>query len=280
MKIDFTKMHGTGNDYIYIDCIKNRYDVDFSALAREISPRHFGIGSDGLILIMESAVSDFRMRMFNADGSEAEMCGNGIRCVGKYVYDRGYTKKKEFTVETKAGEKVLAITREDERGKALLLRVDMGRPVLSGPKIPVAFDREPVIDIEIHGYRGTAVSMGNPHFVTFVDKITDKMVYTDGPVLENADEFPRKANIEFVRISDRTNVEMRVWERGTGETLSCGTGACAVAVAGVLTDRTERLVNVQVRGGTLTILWDDKDDTVYLTGAAVEVFSGTYDFNG
>ncbi len=278
MNIDFIKMHGTGNDYIYLDLVKNKYDVDFSELAREMSPRHYGIGADGLILVMESARCDIRMRMFNADGSEAEMCGNGIRCVGKYVYDSGYTKKRDFSVETKAGEKVISVLELDEAGKAGSLRVDMGRPILSGPDIPVAFDMKPVVDVAILGYRGTAVSMGNPHFVTFVDEITDRMVLTDGPKLENAAEFPQKANIEFAQILDRKNILMRVWERGAGETLSCGTGACAVAVASTLSGFTDRTVQVRVKGGLLTIRWDEKNDTVHLAGPSVEVFRGTYRF--
>jgi len=276
MDIEFIKMHGTGNDYIYLDLLKNHYDLDFNGLSRLMSPRHFGIGSDGLILIMESASSDFRMRMFNADGSEAEMCGNGIRCLGKYVYDAGYVKKREFTVETKAGKKNISVLDLDDAGNARSLRVDMGRPVLAGADIPVTFDIKPVLDVDISGYRGTAVSMGNPHFVTFVDTITDRMVLKDGPKLENAVEFPKKANIEFVRILDRKNIEMRVWERGTGETLACGTGACAAVVAGVLGGRTNRSVRVRVRGGELTIVWDEDSDTVYLAGPAVEVFRGVY----
>ncbi len=276
MDIDFIKMHGTGNDYIYLDLFKNRYNIDFSRLAQQMAPRHFGIGADGLILIMESVSCDFRMRMFNADGSEAEMCGNGIRCVGKFVYDIGYTKKRAFTVETKAGEKVISVVELDGAGKASSIRVDMGRPVLSGRDIPVTFDREPVVDVEILGYRGIAVSMGNPHFITFVDNITDSMVLTDGPQLEKAIEFPKKANIEFVQILDRNNVVMRVWERGTGETLACGTGACAVVVAGVLGGLTDRSVQVKVRGGALAIRWDEQNDTVYLCGPAVEVFRGVY----
>jgi len=278
MNIDFIKMHGTGNDYIYLDLVKKKYNVDISKLAQEMSPRHYGVGADGLILVMESTRCDFRMRMFNADGSEAEMCGNGIRCLGKYVYDSGYTKKRKFSVETKAGEKVISVVELNEAGKAGSLRVDMGRPILSGPDIPVSFAMEPVVDVEILSYQGTAVSMGNPHFVTFVDEITDKMVLTDGPKLENAAEFPQKANIEFAQILDRKNILMRVWERGAGETLSCGTGACAVAVASILGGRTDRTVQVRVKGGLLTIRWDEKNDTVYLTGPAIEVFRGTYRF--
>ncbi len=276
MNIEFIKMHGTGNDYIYLDLIKNRYVLDFGELARRMSPRHFGIGADGLILIMESGTSDFRMRMFNADGSEAEMCGNGIRCLGKYVFDAGYTKNRELTVETNAGEKALSVVELDDSGKARLLQVDMGRPILAGPDIPAAFDMEPVVDVEVLGYRGTAVSMGNPHFVTFVDTVDDRMVLTDGPKLENAAEFPKKANIEFVQILDRRTVKMRVWERGTGETLACGTGACAAAVAGVLCGRTERSVRVGVPGGELTIVWNEDGDAVSLAGPAVEVFRGVY----
>lgn len=279
MDIEFIKMEGAGNDYIYLDLLKDSYDVDFSDLAKKIADRHFGVGGDGLVLMMESREADYRMRMFNADGSEAEMCGNAIRCVGKYLYDRAYLDNREFSIETLVGIKNLSIFETDEDGKAVKLRVDMGEPVLKGRDIPVQFDMEPVIGVEVRGYEGTAMSMGNPHFVIFVDEISDNHVLIDGPLLEKAPEFPNRINVEFVSVIDRDNIEMRVWERGSGETLACGTGACASAVASVLNDKTSREMNVKLLGGTLRIEWDEPSNTVYMTGPATEVFSGTYNYN-
>lgn len=279
MDIEFIKMEGAGNDYIYLDLLKDSYDVDFSDLAKKIADRHFGVGGDGLVLMMESREADYRMRMFNADGSEAEMCGNAIRCIGKYLYDRAYLDNREFSIETLVGIKNLSIFETDEDGKAVKLRVDMGEPVLKGRDIPVQFDMEPVIGVEVRGYEGTAMSMGNPHFVIFVDEISDNHVLIDGPLLEKAPEFPNRINVEFVSVIDRDNIEMRVWERGSGETLACGTGACASAVASVLNDKTSREMNVKLLGGTLRIEWDEASNTVYMTGPATEVFSGTYSYN-
>lgn len=279
MDIEFIKMEGAGNDYVYLDLLKDSYDVDFSDLAKKIADRHFGVGGDGLVLMMESREADYRMRMFNADGSEAEMCGNAIRCVGKYLYDRAYLDNREFSIETLVGIKNLSIFETDEDGKAVKLRVDMGEPVLKGRDIPVQFDMEPVIGVEVRGYEGTAMSMGNPHFVIFVDEISDNHVLIDGPLLEKAPEFPNRINVEFVSVIDRDNIEMRVWERGSGETLACGTGACASAVASVLNDKTSREMNVKLLGGTLRIEWDEASNTVYMTGPATEVFSGTYNYN-
>lgn len=279
MDIEFIKMEGVGNDYVYLDLLKDSYDVDFSDLAKKIADRHFGVGGDGLVLMMESREADYRMRMFNADGSEAEMCGNAIRCVGKYLYDRAYLDNREFSIETLVGIKNLSIFETDEDGKAVNLRVDMGEPVLKGRDIPVQFDMEPVIGVEVRGYEGTAMSMGNPHFVIFVDEISDNHVLIDGPLLEKAPEFPNRINVEFVSVIDRDNIEMRVWERGSGETLACGTGACASAVASVLNDKTSREMNVKLLGGTLRIEWDEASNTVYMTGPATEVFSGTYNYN-
>ena len=278
MDIEFIKMEGAGNDYVYLDLLKDSYDVDFSDLAKKIADRHFGVGGDGLVLMMESREADYRMRMFNADGSEAEMCGNAIRCVGKYLYDRAYLDNREFSIETLVGIKNLSIFETDEDGKAVKLRVDMGEPVLKGRDIPVQFDMEPVIGVEVRGYEGTAMSMGNPHFVIFVDEISDNHVLIDGPLLEKAPEFPNRINVEFVSVIDRDNIEMRVWERGSGETLACGTGACASAVASVLNDKTSREMNVKLLGGTLRIEWDEASNTVYMTGPATEVFSGTYNY--
>lgn len=279
MDIEFIKMEGAGNDYVYLDLLKDSYDVDFSDLAKKIADRHFGVGGDGLVLMMESREADYRMRMFNADGSEAEMCGNAIRCVGKYLYDRAYLDNREFSIETLVGIKNLSIFETDEDGKAVKLRVDMGEPVLKGRDIPVQFDMEPVIGVAVRGYEGTAMSMGNPHFVIFVDEISDNHVLIDGPLLEKAPEFPNRINVEFVSVIDRDNIEMRVWERGSGETLACGTGACASAVASVLNDKTSREMNVKLLGGTLRIEWDEPSNTVYMTGPATEVFSGTYNYN-
>jgi diaminopimelate epimerase len=278
MDIDFIKMEGAGNDYVYLDLLKNSYDVDFSNLSKKIADRHFGVGGDGLVLMMESRKADYRMRMLNADGSEAEMCGNAIRCVGKYLYDRAYLDNREVSIETLAGIKNLSIFETDEDGKAAKLRVDMGEPVLKGRDIPVHFDMEPVIGVGVRGYEGTAVNMGNPHFVIFVDAISDNHVLIDGPLLEKAPEFPNRINVEFVSVIDRDNVEMRVWERGSGETLACGTGACASAVASVLNGKTSREMNVKLLGGTLRIEWDEESNTVYMTGPATEVFSGTYNY--
>ena len=278
MHIEFIKMEGAGNDYVYVDLLKDSYEVDFVDLSTKIADRHFGVGGDGLVLMMESQEADYKMRMFNADGSEAEMCGNAIRCVGKYLFDRAYLDNKEFSIETLAGIKNLSIFEIDEDGTAVKLRVDMGEPVLKGRDIPVQFDMEPVIGVMVRGYEGTAVSMGNPHFVIFVDEISDNHVLIDGPLLEKATEFPNRINVEFVSVIDRDNIEMRVWERGSGETLACGTGACASAVASVLNDKTSREMNVKLLGGTLRIEWDETSNTVYMTGPATEVFSGTYNY--
>jgi len=277
MHIDFIKMHGAGNDYVYLDLIKHPLQVDFRDLAEKISDRHFGVGGDGLVLIMGSDVAEFRMRMFNADGSEAEMCGNAIRCVGKYLHDSGYTGKTEISIETLGGVKHLEIVKKDPAGKARMLRVDMGEPVLNGRDIPVAVEKNPVVGIEVQGHRGTVVSMGNPHFVLFVDAITDDLVLGEGPRLEKDPVFPKKANIEFNEVLDRTHLRMRVWERGSGETLACGTGACASAVAGVLSGVVDRSVDVQLLGGTLHIEWS-RNNRVFMTGPAEEVFRGVYYF--
>jgi diaminopimelate epimerase len=276
MDIKFIKMHGAGNDYIYIDMLSQNYEVDFNELSRRISSRHFGVGGDGLVLIMTSDRADFRMRMFNADGSEAEMCGNAIRCVGKYLFDYGYLKKKTFSIETMAGIKTLEIGEKDREGKVKTLTVDMGEPVLNGKDIPIGFETNPVVDVEVIGYRGTAVSMGNPHFVIFMDEITDRHVLIGGPNLEKDKIFPCKTNVDFIQIIDRNTVKMRVWERGSGETLACGTGACAGVVAGVLGNLTDRSVNVHLPGGTLHIEWNENNNRVFLTGPAEEVFHGVY----
>jgi diaminopimelate epimerase len=249
---------------------------DPSSLSKRLSDRHFGIGSDGLVLIMLSRTADFRMRMFNSDGSEAEMCGNASRCVGKYVYDKGLTDKKTVTMETPAGIKILELTVEND--KVTLVRVDMGEPVLTPVDIPVKsnkdlFIAEP-ITIKDRTFRVTCVSMGNPHAVSYVEDVANFPLEVYGPIMETNELYPRKINSEFVEVIDRKTLKMRVWERGAGETLACGTGACAVAVASVLNGLCDRNVTVKLLGGDLTIEWNEKDNHVYKTGPAVTVFDG------
>lgn len=273
--IKFTKMHGLGNDYVYIDAINQKIENE-SSLAQFVSNRHFGIGSDGLILICKSEVADFKMRMFNSDGSEAEMCGNGIRCVGKFVYDKGLTNKTTVKIETLAGIKTLILNTKNE--KVETARVDMGEPILEAEKIPVISTEEPVKNLELEAenqkFKFTCVSMGNPHAITIVKNTKEFDVEKYGKVLEIDKAFPKKANIEFAQIVDRQNINMRVWERGAGETLACGTGACATAVACNLNGLTDRKVNIELLGGTLNIEWNETDNHVYMTGPAVTVFDG------
>ena len=271
----FTKMQGIGNDYVYVNCFEEKVE-DPAALAKFVSDRHFGIGSDGLILIKPSKNADFTMDMYNADGSQGEMCGNGIRCVAKYVYDYGLTDKTFISVETASGIKYLDLTVED--GKVVLVRVDMGEPELIAEKIPVIADSEKVIDapIEIDGttYHMTCVSMGNPHAVVYVDDVDNLPIEEIGPKFESHERFPRRVNTEFVKVLDRHTVQMRVWERGSAETLACGTGACAVAVSCILNGLTEDEVTVKLLGGDLEIQWDQEKNTVYMTGPATVVFDG------
>lgn len=271
----FTKMNGIGNDYVYINCFEEKVE-DPEALAIKVSDRHFGVGSDGLILIRPSRVADFQMDMYNADGSRGEMCGNGIRCVGKYVYDYGLTDKTEITVDTLAGIKTLQLTVKD--GKTVLVRVDMGAPVLDADRIPVIAEESPVINapIEVLGqeYRMTCVSMGNPHAVVFVDNVKDFDLLKIGPHFENHPCFPKRVNTEFVEVLDRQTANMRVWERGSGETLACGTGTCATVVACVLNGLTDDRVTVHLLGGDLFIEWDRKENRIYMTGPAATVFDG------
>jgi diaminopimelate epimerase len=272
----FTKMQGCGNDYIYVNCFREKPPKDAAALSRAISDRHFGVGADGLILICPSEQADARMRMFNADGSEAEMCGNGVRCVAKYVYDHGIAKKPVLKIETGRG--VLTLEVEVAADKVRQVRVDMGEPILEAARIPTTLPGDPPVDVSLpcHYMRVTCVSMGNPHCVTFVDEITDHLVRRIGPNIEEDVVFPRKTNVEFVRVNRPDDVSMRVWERGSGETLACGTGACAVCVAGVLTGRSQRKVTVHLTGGDLQLHWSEADNHVYMTGPAVEVFSGDW----
>lgn len=271
----FTKMQGLGNDYVYVNCFEEKID-DPSALAVRISDRHFGVGADGLIMINPSDKADFEMEMYNADGSRGEMCGNGIRCVAKYVYDYGLTDKTSIAVETGSGIKYLDLTVENN--KVTMVKVDMGEPDLTASHIPIKAQTEQVIDepIEVDGktYRITGVSMGNPHGVVFLDDIDSLDIEKIGPSFENHVRFPDRINTEFVQLDNRSHVRMRVWERGSGETLACGTGACAVAVACVVNGLTQREVTVSLRGGDLKICWDEKDGHVYMTGPATVVFDG------
>ncbi len=274
----FTKMQGIGNDYVYVDCFHERPPKDPSRLSVAIADRHFGVGGDGLILICPSEKADARMRMFNADGSESEMCGNGLRCVAKYVYDHGIARKEKLSIETGRG--VLHIDLEVSGGKAQRVRVNMGEPILQSAKVPTTLPGDPPIDVPLtvegETLKVTCVSMGNPHCVIFVDEITKRHVHELGPIIEKHPAFPRKINVEFVKVNRRDDVTMRVWERGSGETLACGTGASAVCVAGVLAGKTDRRVTVHLLGGDLELLWSEADNHVYMTGPAVEVFSGEW----
>lgn len=274
----FTKMQGLGNDYVYVNCFEEKIENP-PAVARYVSDRHFGIGSDGLIMINPSEVADFEMEMYNADGSRGEMCGNGIRCVAKYVYDYGLTDKTQISVETLGGIKYLDLTVED--GKVVLVKVDMGKPELKSDLIPIISENEKVIDepIEVDGqvYHMTGVSMGNPHTVIYVDDVKNLDLEKIGPKFENHKRFPKRINTEFVHCIDRNTVEMRVWERGSGETLACGTGACAVAVASILNNLTDTRVTVKLLGGDLQIEWDREKDRVFMTGPATVVFDGVID---
>jgi len=273
----FTKMHGTGNDYIYVNGLEEQIDNP-EEIAIRWSDRHKGIGSDGLVLILASETCDFRMRMFNADGSESEMCGNASRCIGKYVYDKGMTTKTEITLETLAGTKILRLF-PGKDGKISRVTVDMGEPELDGRMIPTIFNDKMIINKPIKfgsdlSYNITAVSMGNPHAVIFTQNIDQLKLPEIGPLIENSSIFPNRTNTEFIEIVNGKKIKMRVWERGSGETMACGTGACAAVVASVLNGLTDTKVDVELLGGTLTIEWDRKTNHVFLTGNAVTVFEG------
>lgn len=283
----FTKMHGCGNDYVYVDCTKEVIP-NISETAIRVSDRHFGIGSDGMILIKASDVADFEMDMYNEDGSRGKMCGNGIRCVAKYVYDHGLTDKTTITVNTLSGIKTLKLTVED--GKVSKVRVDMGEPELIPAQVPVkasvlglADDRREAIvaePLEIKGrsYDITCVSMGNPHCITFIgEDVRNFPLEAVGPVFEKHELFPERVNTEFINVIDKDHLRMRVWERGSGETLACGTGACAVAVASYLNGFTGRSVDIELLGGHLEVVYDEKTNHVFMTGSATEVFSGEID---
>lgn len=271
----FTKMHGIGNDYIYVNCFQETVENP-QETAKFVSDRHFGIGSDGLVLIMPSDKADFRMRMINSDGSEAEMCGNAVRCVGKFVYDNKMTDKEVVSVETLAGIKVLYLTAEG--GLVSAVRVDMGEPVLKPELVPVKSGKDIFVNepVEVDGalYHITAVSMGNPHAVVYMDNIDDLEIEKIGPKFENHPLFPRRTNTEFVEVIDSKTLKMRVWERGAGETLACGTGACGVLVASVLNEISERKATIKLLGGELLIEWNAEDNHVYMTGSATKVFDG------
>ena len=274
----FTKMQGLGNDYIYVNCLEESVP-DPSGTARKISERHFGVGSDGLVLILPDDDADFRMRMFNSDGSESEMCGNAARCVGKYIHDRGLSDAEEIRLMTGAGLKILKLKIRD--GKTESVRVDMGEPILEAERIPTTLTGLQVINTPVEAlgetYSATCVSMGNPHAVIFVDDTEQFDVHGVGAVIENYPLFPRKTNVEFVTVTDREHLRMRVWERGAGETMACGTGACATLVATVLNGLCERKAILQLNGGPLTVEWDEETNHVFQEGPAEFVFDGTID---
>lgn len=274
---NFTKMHGAGNDYIYVNCFKERL-TDINATAKAVSDRHFGIGSDGLVLICPSDKADFRMDMYNSDGTQAEMCGNATRCVGKYVHDKGLTDKTTITLETLAGIKILKLNLNDE-GEVETVEVNMGSPELVPKNIPInsnldRFIQQPVT-VDGREYLVTGVSMGNPHAVTYIDDVDNLEIEKLGPKFETHEMFPRRINTEFAQIVDRKTIKMRVWERGAGETLACGTGACATMVAANLSDLVDNEADLVLIGGTLHIRWDKEENNIYMTGPAKFVFDGT-----
>lgn len=278
MSLRFTKMHGAGNDYVYVDCFQQAPPEHIPELARRIADRHAGVGGDGLILIGPSDVADVRMRMFNADGSEAEMCGNGVRCVAKYVYEHGIARNHLLKVETQRG--VLMLELFASGGRVDRVRVNMGPPILEAAKIPTTLAGNPVIDAELplddRTLRVSSVSMGNPHCILFVEALTDELVLGLGPTIETHASFPQRVNVEFVQVLSPTEVRQRTWERGSGETMACGTGAAAVCVAGVLAGRTDRDLLVHLPGGDLALQWREQDNHVMMTGPAVEVFTGQW----
>jgi diaminopimelate epimerase len=275
----FTKMQGIGNDYIYVDCFAEPLPKDPASLARRMADRHFGVGGDGLILICPSNQgADAWMRMFNADGTEAEMCGNGLRCVAKYVYDHGIKRTEQLRIQTGRG--ILAVDVELKGGQVERARVNMGQPILEAAKIPTKLPGNPPLDVPLavdgRTLQVTCVSMGNPHCITYVPEASDEIVLGLGRKIEHHAAFPARVNVEFIEVISPTEVRQRTWERGSGETLACGTGASAVCVAGVLTGRTQRKIVNHLRGGDLELEWSEADGCVYKTGPAVEVFSGEW----
>ena len=275
-KLNFTKMHGIGNDYIYFNCIQQNIENP-SKLAIQLSNRHFGIGGDGIVLILPSNTADYKMRMFNADGSESEMCGNAVRCVAKFLYEKNLTNKEIINLETGAGIIVLDL-KIDKNNKVTEVKVDLGEPILTPSAIPVINESTPVINLPLTIkdtiLYGTCVSMGNPHIVFFVDEITDQQIFEFGLLIEKYRLFPNRINVEFVKVLARDRVKMRVWERGSGETMACGTGAAAVCVASVLNNLTERKITVELLGGNLKLEWSSQNNHVYKTGPATTVFEG------
>lgn len=279
----FTKLQGAGNDYVYVDCFAQPVPGDIPELARRISERRFGVGSDGLILICPSERADAEMRMYNADGSYGEMCGNGIRCVAKYLYDHGIQRRETLRIES--GGRMLSLDLRLSGGKVEQVRVDMGEPILIPAQIPTtlrsaAVPEKPAVEVPVsiggREFKVTPVSMGNPHCVVFVDELTDDWVLGTGPQIEVDPVFPKRVNVEFARLLSQRELQQRTWERGSGETLACGSGACAVCVAGVLTGRSDRQVQIHLRGGDLSIEWNEANNHVYMTGPAEEVFSGDW----
>jgi diaminopimelate epimerase len=275
----FTKMHGIGNDYVYVNCFEEPLPKDPAGLARKMADRHFGVGGDGLILICASdSGADARMRMYNADGSEAEMCGNGLRCVAKYVYDHGIKRADSLRIQTGRGN--LAVDLEVTNGKVDRVRVNMGQPILEAAKIPTSLSGNPPLDVPLtvegKTLQVTCVSMGNPHCVTYVEQASDDLVLGLGPKIERSSAFPARVNVEFIEVVSSREVRQRTWERGSGETLACGTGASAVCVAGALTGRTERRIINHLLGGDLELEWREADNCVYMTGPATEVFTGQW----
>jgi diaminopimelate epimerase len=276
--LNFTKMHGAGNDYVYVNCFTETLPRPAAELAIEISDRRFGVGGDGLILIEPSQVADARMRMFNADGSEAEMCGNGIRCVAKYVYDHGICRREQLAIET--GNGVLKLALELQHDKVSRVTVDMGEPKLRAADVPTTLGPESVVNFETEfsgeRLKVTAVSMGNPHCVIFVPQASDELVLGLGPKIECDPRFPKRTNVEFIEVISPVELRQRTWERGSGETWACGTGASAVCVAGVLGGYSKREVLIHLRGGDLQLRWDEASNHVFMTGGATEVFSGQW----
>ena len=277
--MEFTKMQGCGNDYVYVNGFENKIDNP-NKLSEIVSDRHFGIGSDGLIVINPSEKADFKMSMYNADGSEGKMCGNGIRCVAKYVYDNKMTDKTTITVETLSGIKTLELNVKND--KVETVKVNMGTPILLPKDVPVVSDKDKVVDepivIDDKEYRITCVSMGNPHAITFIENTDDLEIETIGPKFENNPIFPDRVNTEFIQVLDRNTVKMRVWERGSGETFACGTGACATVVACVLNGLTDDKVTVKLLGGDLFIEYNREENTVYMTGPARITFTGEFNY--
>lgn len=276
----FVKMHGLGNDYIYIDCTKRKLNLDISLIAKKICDRHFGIGSDGIILICNSDVADFKMVMYNSDGSASKMCGNGIRCVGKYIYDNNLKRKREINIETLAGIKKVILNINNKDNTISSIKVDMGKPILDPHLIPIisngmSFNK---LNLKIldRDFYFTCVSMGNPHAITIIEDVDNFDVEKYGAIVEINSAFPEKTNVEFIQIIDKNSIKMRVWERGTGETLACGTGACAVAVACFMNNYTNRNVKVKLLGGDLDISIDEKSNNVYMTGPANTCFYGSF----